>query len=58
MADCGVCLYCLGKKYARDKVERRNVVKKGNMSQSTSQSLLMNLKKKLIQVITFRETII
>ena len=41
-----------------DKVEKRNVVKRSNMSQSTSQSVLMNLKKKLIQVIMFRETII
>ena len=42
-ADCGVCIFCLDKKYG-DQVERKNVVKRGNVSQSTSQSLLLNQK--------------
>ena len=51
------CVYTTWIRSMGDQVERRNVVKRGNVSQSTNQSLLMNLKKKLIQVIMSRQTI-
>ena len=42
------CAYTAWIRSMGEQVERRNVVKRGNVSQSTSQSLVMNLKKKLI----------
>ena len=55
MADCGVCIYCWDKYGGPGGMKK---CERGIVSQSISLGVLMNLKKKLIQVILFRETII
>ena len=54
MANCGVCTYCLNKKYGRQGRKKKCCEKRQYVAINKSEPT----QKKLIQVIMFRETII